>query len=219
MLRVTCTQIRNATQHDADFLGWVILAASRGHLARGWFDIALNLSEDGCLAFARQLSTSEIHSRWHYSRFLIAESPAGPAAALCAFRGADAYLISPAAVAQTAERVGLSRGERTAIWERGAYMFTCTTRPRDDTWVIESIATRPCHRQRGYTSALLDRALGAAATLGLREAEITVAIGNDAAAHAYEKAGFRWAGERRHPHFEAATGAPGQRRFIKLLRA
>jgi hypothetical protein len=49
------TVIRMACQDDASFLGWVI-AAARGHLPRGWFDIALAQPEGWCLKFARRLS-------------------------------------------------------------------------------------------------------------------------------------------------------------------
>jgi len=48
--------IRAAVRQDADFLAWVILTASRGHLARGWFDIALNQPEGRCLEFLKRLS-------------------------------------------------------------------------------------------------------------------------------------------------------------------
>jgi GNAT superfamily N-acetyltransferase len=214
---MTSGQIRQATRQDAAFLGWAILAASRGHLTRGWFDIALNWPEDQCLTFLRRLTTTAARSRWHYSRFLIADGDAGPVATLCAFRFGDAYTTSPLAVAEAAESVGVPCKEQAAMWKRGAYMFTCTTRPDDDCWVIESIATLPDFRQRGYTSALLARTLEDARALGLREAEITAVIGNDFAAHTYEKAGFHCAGDHHHPDFETATGSTGQRRFVKTL--
>jgi ribosomal protein S18 acetylase RimI-like enzyme len=209
--------IRTATPADADFLSWAILASSRGHLSRGWFDIAIDLPEAGSLEFLRHLTTTAACSRWHYSRFLIAEASEGPVAALCAFRFVEAYVASPPAVAEAAERMGLSRQQQAAIWKRGAYMFTCMGRPHEDCWVIESTATLPCCRGRGYTSALLSRSLAEARARGLREAEITVVIGNDAAERAYRKAGFHWAGDRCHPEFEIATGASGQRRLVQAL--
>jgi hypothetical protein len=32
---------RAAGPDDAEFLGWVMVMAARGHLTRGWFDIVL----------------------------------------------------------------------------------------------------------------------------------------------------------------------------------
>ena len=43
--------IKEARKEDAPFIGWAILAATRSHMPRGWFDIALGLDEAGCLAF------------------------------------------------------------------------------------------------------------------------------------------------------------------------
>jgi GNAT superfamily N-acetyltransferase len=211
------TSIRQASPRDAHFLGWAILSASRGHLPQGWFELAVNRPEGDCLAFLRALTTTTVRSRWHYSRFLIAEVNAEPVAALSAFRFGDTHRISPLALIEAADNAGIRREEQDEMWKRGSYMFTCTSRPDAECWVIESIATLPQYRRCGYTSALLARTLEDANTLGLREAEITIVIGNDSAARAYQKAGFEWAGDRCHPEFEAATGAPGQRRFVKSL--
>jgi len=211
------TLIRHATPGDADFLSWAVLAASRGHLSKGWFDIALNQPEDRCLQFLRQLTTATAPSRWHYSRFLVMESAGSPTAALSAFRAADAYLASPLAVTEAANNAGLSRAELAQIWTRGAYIFSCSTRSADDCWVLESIATLSSHRQRGYTAMLIARAIEDGRARGLKEAEITAVIGNVAAERAYVAAGFRCVNESLHADFEAATGAIGQRRFIKAL--
>lgn len=209
--------IRHATPKDADFLSWALLAASRGHLSRGWFDIALNQPESDCLQFLRELTTATAPSRWHYSRFLVVESAGSPNAALCAFRAGDAYLVSPLAVTEAAQSVGLSLAEQAQLWKRGAYLFSCGTRSLDDSWVLESIATLPNHRQRGYTSMLLARAIEDGRAKGLQEAEITVVIGNVAAERTYVAAGFHCVGESLHPDFEQATGALGQRRFVRAL--
>lgn len=209
--------IRKASPDDVDFLSWVVLAASRGHLARGWFDIALNQPEDICLQFLRGLITATALSRWHYSRFLVVESAGHPTAGLCAFRAADAYLASPIAVTEAAESMGLTRSQRAQIWTRGAYLFSCSSRCADDCWVLESIATLPKHRHRGYTSMLLARAIDDGRDRGLEEAEITVVIGNVMAERTYVAAGFSCVSESLHADFETATGAIGQRRFVKAL--
>jgi ribosomal protein S18 acetylase RimI-like enzyme len=209
--------IRKATPDDAQFLAWVILTASRGHLSKGWFDIALNQPESCCLEFLRRLTIAACLSRWHYSRFLVAESGSSAAAALCAFCPRDAYMASPPAVTEVARSLGIPGVEQARIWERGSYQFKCARRPGDDSWVIESIATLPGYRQRGCTTQLLATALAEGRDRGLRMAEISTAIGNGAAESAYLKAGFRLACELRHPDFEAICGSAGQRRFVRRL--
>jgi len=49
------------------------------------------------------------------------------------------------------------------------------------------------------------------------QAQITFLIGNDQAERAYANAGFEFAAERRSAEFEAATGVPGLRRYVKPL--
>src|SRR5262245_54763555 len=119
--------IRMAGPRDAGFLAWAILTASRGHLPKGWFDIALARSETECLEFLKHLTTSRTRSWWHYSRFFVAEADAHPVAALCAFRAGDAYPLSQAALTETAEALGFAPEEQAALWQRGSYLFTCTT--------------------------------------------------------------------------------------------
>jgi GNAT superfamily N-acetyltransferase len=198
-------------------LGWAVLTASRGHLAKGWFDIALNQPENECLRFLSQLTQTATPSLWHYSRFLIAQDDDSPVAALSAFRAADVYPISPQAITETVDALELPSQERTLIWERGSYAFTCTTPPRGDCLVIENFATLPRCRRRGYSLALLERAVENGQRQGLGEAQITFLIGNHPAERLYVKAGFRFANEWRDPHFEAMAGSPGLRRLLRVL--
>ncbi len=209
--------IRPAEPGDAAFLAWVMLTAARSHLARGWFDIALNLPEPECLAFLRALAVTQARSWWHYSRFHIAEVDGAPAAALCAFHGAEPYVVSSAAIEEAFERVGESKSEAAAVWARGGYIFTCTFEPHEAAWTIENIATLPRYRKRGLAGALIRHVLPEGNRLGMREAQITFLIGNDPAERAYASAGFQHAGDRRSAEFEAATGSPGIRRYIKAL--
>jgi len=209
--------IRRGERDDARFLAWAVLTASRGHLERGWFDIALNKSESECLEFLHALTTADIPSRWHYSRFLVAETEDGAVAALCAFRTADADQYSLSALAQTADVLGLSAAEQALIWQRGAYLSHCTMRPDNDSLLIESIATLPKFRRRGYTAALLERATEEGRAAGRTQAEMAVFIGNEPAERGYLNAGFHCVGELRHPAFAAICGASGQRRLLKVF--
>jgi|SRR5581483_2255291 GNAT superfamily N-acetyltransferase len=214
---MTAPVMRAALRQDADFLAWVILTASRGHLARGWFDIALNQPEERCLQFLRRLATTEAPSWWHYSRFLVAESEGRAVAALSAFPAGEAYPLSQAAMSEAADALRLPASEQSAIWQRGAYIFLCTIDGHDDCWTLENIATLPSHRGYGVTMALLTRAAEEGAARGFKEAQITSFIGNEPARHAYEKAGYRCIDERCHPDFEAIAGTPGLQRFLRSL--
>jgi GNAT superfamily N-acetyltransferase len=209
--------IREAQEQDAPFVGWAIHAATRSHMPRGWFDIALGLDEAGCLAFTTRLARAETRSWWHYFNFLIAESNGAPAAALCAFRVGDGYPLSKGAMNEVASQLGWTETEIGAIWQRSAYLFTCTIEAGDDVWAIENVATTVEHRTLGLATLLIDRALETGRTRGFRESQITMFIGNVAARRAYERAGFRLIDERRSTEFEQACGVPGLWCFRRAL--
>jgi translation initiation factor 4G len=208
--------IRPAGPEDARFLAIAMLAASRGQLQRGWYDIALGLPESGCLEFLARLSTTEAPSWWHHSHFWVAELDGAPVAALGAFGGGEAYSLSGAAMAEAGEALGLSAEEQAAAWERGSYLFLCAL-GSDEGWTIENVYTAPDHRGRGLAERLLERALDEGRKRGFREAQVTFFIGNEAAERAYRKAGFAFAEEKRQPDFEKVAGAPGMRRLVRIL--
>src|SRR5258706_10942104 len=117
--------IRRALPQDADFVAWIILAAQRGHLPRGWFDIALNRPEAECLAFVARIALARTVSWWHTSQFLIAELEGSPAAALCALPAAGAGAAPRAAVEGGAGGVGLDGSRLSAVFLLGAYTQPC----------------------------------------------------------------------------------------------
>jgi ribosomal protein S18 acetylase RimI-like enzyme len=209
--------IRRAGPEDADFIAWIILTSQRGHRPRGWFDFALNWPEPECLAFVRRIALAQAPSWWHVSQFLIAEADGIPAAALCALRAGGAVKDAISAIAEVARAAGLDAAELSAIWRRGAYSDTCWMPGDDDNWLIEHVAARPSHRGRGLVQALLQHVLWAGAEAGYTRASIAFYIGNEAAERCYAKAGFLFAEEKRHPEFEALTGAPGFRRFERTI--
>jgi GNAT superfamily N-acetyltransferase len=206
--------IRAATPADADFLAWTIFTASRGHLARGWFDIVLERPEKFCLDFCRRLTLAQARSWWHWSLFHVAEVDGAPAAALCVFGDELVYEQSAPAMAEASKGSGLTRDEHKQLWPRGAFILSCTT-GEDNAWTIENVATLPEHRGKGVTLALLQHGLEAGHAAGFRRAQISFLIGNAPGEHAYAKAGFTFAEEARAPEFEAAMGVPGLRRFAR----
>jgi ribosomal protein S18 acetylase RimI-like enzyme len=210
--------IRWASREDAGFLAWAILAATRSHLKKGWFEIVLDKSEPFCLNYLRALTRTPSPSWWHYSRFLVAEVNGTPAAALAAFRAGDGYPLSQAAMSEVAQSLGVTDAEQTAMWQRGAYIFTCTIDAgHDDDWAIENVATLPEYRGRRLATRLLERALDEGRRAGFHQARIPVMIGNESAERAYFKVGFRVAAEKRDPTFETASGSPGLRLLTRQL--
>lgn len=211
--------IRPAREDDADFLAWAILIAARSHLAKGWFDVVLEGPEASRLDYLRRLTLTPTRSWWHYSRFLVAEQDGIPVAALSAFRADDAYALSQQAMAEVARELGWSDATQQAMWQRGAYIFACTFKSDDDAWAIENVATLPAYRGRGTTVQLLEQAVAEAERNGAPRVQITFYIGNDAAERVYAKAGFKFHDEKRNPEFEAVTGSPGLRRYVRDVPA
>ena len=209
--------IRRALPENADFIAKTILAAQRGHLPRGWFDISLNRPEAECLSFVRRIALAHTQSWWHVSQFWIAEAEGMPAAALCALPAGGTGASARAAIEEVAGDIGLDGCELSAIFLRGAYTRSCWIQGGDDDWLIEHVASRSSHRGRGLMQALIGHALAAGRAAGYARASISFYIGNEAAERCYAKAGFVYAEERRDRAFEALTGAPGFRRFERAI--
>ncbi len=204
--------IRPARAEDAAFLARNILASQRGPLARGWFDIALDLDEPRCLSFVEKIATARTPSWWHVSNFIVAEADGEAAASLCALPAAG---TAPAIKAAIEEVAGMA--EAAAIFRRGAYARDCWVQGGEGEWLIEHVATLPAYRGRGLVQALIGHALAAGRAAGFERASISFVIGNEAAERCYAKAGFTFAEEKRDGMFEAITGSPGFRRFARAI--
>jgi GNAT superfamily N-acetyltransferase len=208
------TAVRAAGPEDAEFLGWAIYEAARGHLARGWFDIVLQQDRAFCLEFCRRLTVAAARSWWHWSLFSVAKVDGAPASALCGFGDESVYRASGEAMREASDAMGISAAEQAQLWPRGAFILSCTT-AEPGAWTIENVATVKKHRGAGVTQALIDHELERARRAGFKRAQISFLIGNEPAERAYRKAGFIFAEERRAPEFEAAMGAPGLRRLAQ----
>ena len=209
--------IRAARSEDAGFIARNILSAQRGPLPRGWFDIALGWPEPQVLAFVERVATAQRQSWWHVANFIIAEIDGNPAAALCAMPAASTIAAAQSAFAEVVGETGLSAPELSAISRRGAYTANCWVQGGDGDWLIEHVATLSAYRGRGLVQALIDHALAAGKAAGFERASISFLIGNEAAERCYARAGFAFAEEKRDPAFEALTGAPGFRRFVRAI--
>ena len=209
--------IRPARPEDARFIARNILSSQRGPLPRGWFDIALGWDEPRCLAFVEKLATGRAVSWWHVSQFIVAEVDGEPAAALCALPASGTRAAVRAALDEAAAETGLSADERMAIFRRGAYTANCWVQGGEGEWLIEHVATLPRYRGRGLVQALLAHALAICKEAGFAQASISFLIGNEAAERSYARAGFVYAEEKCDPAFEAITGSPGFRRFVRAI--
>ncbi len=212
------SSIRRARRDDGDFIAWVVLTAWRSHLERGLWDFFVDGGETDCLRYLEALTTSDSPHWAHYSAFLVAEVEGVPAAALAGYF--DEELGMPAlqkGAAQADERLGRTREESEAGLKRIAPSFLIETPHEPRAWIIENVATRPEYRRQGLIDALLAAMFDEGRRLGAVQADIGVLIGNDPAQRAYEKAGFRVVGEKRHPEFEAIWGSPGARALSQPL--
>jgi len=194
-------KIRPARPDDASLLAWVMLMAGRSHLQRGLWDVLIGRPEDECLTFLGHLAvTDELHM-CHYTVFIVAEVDRRPVAALS---GYDPVTLPEVTVGAAMSAV---------IDKMGAFL-TCHPEPYEGAWIVENVATRPEFRRQGVISRLLDEMLEVGRRRGFRLAQVSFQIGNTPAQRAYEKAGFRFLDEKRHPDYEAEIGCPG---IVRLL--
>ncbi|WP_407148796.1 GNAT family N-acetyltransferase [Bradyrhizobium sp. ORS 86] len=208
------SQIRLARSDDAGFIAGIVLAAQRGPLPRGWFDIALDRPEGECLAFMTRLAVARARSWYHVAHFLIAEVDGVPASALCAMPAAGTVVAARAAIEEVAVLLGI---DADAMIARGSYARNCWVQGGEGDWLIEHVATAASHRGSGLVQPLIARALADGKAAGFAQASISFVIGNQAAERCYTKAGFAFAEEKRDAAFEALTGAPGFRRFSRAI--
>jgi len=209
--------IRPARPEDAPFIARNILSSQRGPTPRGWFDIALGWGEAECIAFVERVAVAQQKSWWHVAHFLVAEVDDTPAASLCALDAAGIGVAARAAIAEVARQDGLTEAELAAIFQRGAYSSNCWVQGGEGEWLLEHAATLPAYQGLGLMPALIAHALDKGRAAGFKQASISFVIGNDAAERSYAKAGFAFAEEKRDPAFEALTGAPGFRRFVRAI--
>ena len=205
-----------ADADDAEFLAWVMLAASRAHLARGLWDLIIGADEAGCLDYLRRLALAEPRSLYHYESFLVAEIDGAPAAALCGFETRDgAWAIAGRRDVQRAARPGMDRQDETAAsYQRIAPIWAACM----PSGCRSGFRHRECGDSARVSPARIRSALSSTKCFttrfrrGCRLAQITTYIGNHAAQSAYEKSGFQSARTRNvAPNLRTILGVPGFR--------
>jgi ribosomal protein S18 acetylase RimI-like enzyme len=210
--------IRRATPSDADFLAWVMLAASRSHAPRGVWDLIVGAGDAACLDYLERLAVAETRSVCHYDGFLIAESEGRAAAALCTFHpGEGGWTVVGQVMSKVQDELGWTAADVEASQARFAPALACLPPEAGADWVIEFVATLPEFRRQGLVDALMRQAIQRGRDRGCTLAQIMILIGNDPAQRAYEKWGFVVRDECASPEFHAAIGAPGFRRLMRTL--
>ncbi|MAE94972.1 MAG: GNAT family N-acetyltransferase [Deltaproteobacteria bacterium] len=205
-------ELRDANPEDAEFVAWVLLTSHRSHLPKGLWDFSISEDEPECLRYLAQLAVTPHPHFAHYSTFRVAEVDGQRAAALCGYF--DEELGIPAlgkGIAEADAATGRSEAESAAGFARAGSVMKVAPDHEAGTWVVEHVATRPEYRRRGLVDRLVAEMLDRGRERGASQADIGVIIGNDAAQRAYEKAGFRVLGEKRHADYEATYGSPGIR--------
>jgi translation initiation factor 4G len=210
--------IRQARPEDARLLGWCMLMAGRSHLEVGIWDFVISQPEERCLRFLEMLALEGPRHMAYYTEFLVAEVDGRPAAALEGFdpvnNGEDTMTIPMANVMQ---KMGLTDQDMAPGVEKLVAFMTCHSDFLPDAWVVEQVATRPEFRRVGAISKLLDAVVDQGRMAGFKQAQVSFFIGNTPGERAYQKAGFKYLDEKRHPDFERAIGSPGMIRYVRDL--
>jgi ribosomal protein S18 acetylase RimI-like enzyme len=204
--------IRPATPADAQFLAWTAQEADRAHTGKGSLDLIFDLEESERLDILAALTTSDVDSYLHHSRFLVADLDDQPAAALSGYVAADLPTDSfEAATRHTLRQRGWPAERINSLIARKRYFSSNYFRVPEpsDTLRVEWVAARPQARRRGLIQRLLISLLEAARDRGMPTAHVGTPLGNTPAIRAYERAGFTIYAEARHADFEAIYNTPG----------
>jgi ribosomal protein S18 acetylase RimI-like enzyme len=213
------TEIRDAREDDAEFLGRVMLSASRSHVPRGIWEYIFDWSADQAQRFCRRIAVSdEVH--WnHYKTFYVAEVDGQPAAALC---GADPTVHGMTAfqpvLTREAGKIGIDVDNLDALTERTNAAISITPEYVDGAWLVENVACLPEFRRRGLVDLLLKHALVEGRERGFRCGQLSVFIDNIPAISAYLRVGFELDVELRNPEIERVLGFPGVFRMLNPFR-
>jgi translation initiation factor 4G len=216
MTTTTGLQIVEAQPRHAPFIAWVILAAFRSHLPKGFWDFMRPGTEAEILRYLEALTTSKAPHWTSLPLFIVAEVDGEPAAALSGYfdeehggtRLRDGMAEADAATGQVPDP--------EAIAKALTILNVAPVHPAG-TWIVEDVATRPEFRRRGLVDALMQEIMERGRKRGASVSDIGVFIGNDGAQKAYEKAGYVVVEEKTHPDFEAVYKSPGIRTLRRAL--
>lgn len=208
---------RWATERDVPFLGEIVLLASRSHLPRGVWDLALS-DDELRRRFIERLLVTGAASWCHWTKFRVAEVDGTPAAALSGYAEDEPDMLGEdQAIATAFAAVGLDGPALAAVFEGIGPFLTCLMPPIGTPWIIEWVATLAPYRRRGLVDLLLREILDEGRRRGRGRAQIMVIEGNVTAQRAYERVGFVLHEARYTPAFEGLLGSRGLHRLSQRL--
>jgi ribosomal protein S18 acetylase RimI-like enzyme len=216
MQKLTNLTIVDARREHAPFIAWVILAAFRSHLERGFWDFIRPGTDSEILRYLEVLTTSKAPHWVHLPLFIVAEVDGEPAAAL------SGYFDEEHGGPRLREGMAEADAETRQVLDpenvgRAMTIMNVVPEHAPGVWIVESVATRPEFRRRGLVDALMQEIMERGRKRGATESDIGVFIGNDSAQRAYQKAGYEVVGEKTHPAFEAVYKTPGIRALRRAL--
>ena len=211
-------KIRPAQPDDASLVAWCMLMSGRSHMKIGIWDLIISQPEETCLRFLELLALQGPRHMCYYTEFIVAEVNGKPVAAL---EGFDPVHNGEETVAEpmnaVVNKTGLTEQDMAPGQQALAAFMKCHSDFMDGAWVIEQVAALPEYRNMGVISRLLEAILDQGRRQGFGLAQVSFYIGNTPAERAYQKAGFKYVDEKRHPDFEALIGCPGIARMARSL--
>ncbi|UCD66720.1 MAG: GNAT family N-acetyltransferase [Deltaproteobacteria bacterium] len=204
-------QIREALAGDASFLARSILIAGRAHVAKGIWEIVLNVSESDCLRFLELLACTAAEHLFHYSCSFIAESDDKiPVGSLGGYDPKKSgYQSLQQALPEVYRKLSLPGLDFESANKRASKILACLPKEIENAWVIDSVATMPEYRGRGVAEYMLRAVLDEGKKRGYQIAQVNMYIGNEPALHLYQKLGFTINEETQDTYFEKQIGSPG----------
>jgi len=216
MTTTTGLEIVDAQPKHAPFIAWVILAAFRSHLPKGFWDFMRPGTDEQLLRYLEALTTTKAQHWTSLPLFIVAEVDGEPAAALSGYfdeehggtRLRDGMAEADAATGTVPDPEGIAQA-----------LTVLNVMPDHvpGAWIIEDVATRPEFRRRGLIDALMQEIMERGRRRGATVSDISVFTGNDGAQKAYEKAGYVVVGEKTDAAFEAVYKSPGTRTLRRAL--
>jgi translation initiation factor 4G len=216
MTTTTSVRIIEARPAHAPFIAWVILAAFRSHLPKGFWDFMRPGTDEQILRYLEALTTTDARHWVHLPLFIVAEVDGEPAAALSGYFDEEHGGASLRAGMEEADAKTEPTPDPEAIGQALTVLSVVPEHP-SGTWIVESVATGPEFRRRGLVDALMQEIMERGRKRGATASDISVFIGNDSAQSAYEKAGYTVVGEKRDAEFEAVYKSPGIRTLRRTL--
>lgn len=208
----------------APCLAEMLLAASRGHLKRGFLDALLSLPEPRILKLLTLMASAQ-PQRWARIENAFVALVDGVCAGIAVARPATnaPELLEPKALFQAGAALKLTTQHIEAILVRQAQL--CNAQPArteplaPGVWFVDCIGVRYENRSAGVGRALLSRIIEESAPAGATALETWCVMGNTRAQGLFTALGFTVEQQRLYPADRQAAWGQGVQRLRLDLRA